>query len=340
VSATAQFPAADTPAAFDAVRRDESLLRPGVAAVCARLGLDPASARRFPDGSLPVYAVGPGSVLKFYPPCFAEERDREAAALGIAEGKLGVPTPGVESTGELDGWGYLRMTRLAGTSLAAAWPDIPAGDHKELARELGEALARLHALRDSRLAALGPHRNNPLAPGLVASEASAGKDGFLDSGWERFLAAQRAGCAARQASLGLAAPWLDAIDPFLAGVNLGDGAPGALLHTEIMREHLLVAPGPWRLTGLFDFEPAMTGAPEYEFASVGLFFSCGDAAVFRAVLDGYGRAPDPGFARRCLAYALLHRYSNLPWYLERLPASPGTRLADLADLWWGSGERA
>jgi hypothetical protein len=57
-----------------------------------------------------------------------------------------------------------------------------------------------------------------------------------------------------------------------------------LLHTEIMREHLLVTPHAdgWSLSGLFDFEPAMRGAREYEFASVGLFVSRGDAAFYLA----------------------------------------------------------
>jgi len=32
-----------------------------------------------------------------------------------------------------------------------------------------------------------------------------------------------------------------------------------LLHTEVIREHLLVDPGTWTLSGRLDFETAMTG---------------------------------------------------------------------------------
>ena len=35
-----------------------------------------------------------------------------------------------------------------------------------------------------------------------------------------------------------------------------------------------------------------------------------------------------------MAHALLHRYSNLRWYLERLPAPGATTLEQLADRWW------
>jgi hygromycin-B 7''-O-kinase len=35
-----------------------------------------------------------------------------------------------------------------------------------------------------------------------------------------------------------------------------------------------------------------------------------------------------------MAYALLHRYSNLRWYLERLPSPGVTSLDALAMRWW------
>jgi hygromycin-B 7''-O-kinase len=115
--------------------------------------------------------------------------------------------------------------------------------------------------------------------------------------------------------------------------------PRALLHTELMREHLLASPdgSGWRLSGLFDFEPAMLGAPEYDFASFGLFVSCGDGNFLRRALLAYGHAEhalDGALQCRLMAYALLHRYSNLRWYLERLPAAGATTLEQLAARWW------
>ena len=92
-----------------------------------------------------------------------------------------------------------------------------------------------------------------------------------------------------------------------------------------------------RLCGLFDFEPAMLGAAEYEFASVGLFVACGDARALRRVLLAYGYPPhalDEALQCRFMAYALLHRYSNLRWYLERLPAGDAQTLEQLATRWW------
>jgi hygromycin-B 7''-O-kinase len=38
--------------------------------------------------------------------------------------------------------------------------------------------------------------------------------------------------------------------------------------------------------------------------------------------------------RRLLAYALLHRYSDLPWWLEQLPPPPTPTPEALAAHWW------
>ena len=311
------WPGCATEQDFAAVRRDDARLYPGVRAICAALGHGHANVERFPDGSLPVYAIGDDLVLKLYPPLFADEHHTEAAVLSAVAGRLAVPTPAVLANGALSGWGYLLMTRLRGRPLTAAWSDIHGSGQAALARALGVALAALHALPAPRCEAVR-----------------------ID--WHAFVDTQRRTALARQRARGLDEMWLRQIPDFLASVSLDGAAPAALLHTEVMREHLLVTrrDDEWRLSGLFDFEPAVRGAPEYEFASVGLFFACGDSHLLRQVLLAYGYAPEQlnrELSRRLLAYALLHRYSNLPWYLWRLPVGRAvTSLDDLATCWFAT----
>lgn len=311
----AGFPAAATAAEFEAVARDEARLAPGAAAICERHGLAGEGLARFADGSLPVYAVGERRVLKLYPPCHLDERDRERLVLETLAGRLPVPTPEVEASGELDGWGYVLMSRLRGETMASAWPRIEERARRRLAASLGTALAALHELRDPRLAALG-------------------------GDWDRFVREQRASAADRQRARRLDESWIERIPGFLAGVTLDRAPAASLLHTEVMREHLLVSgeSGEWVLTGMYDFEPSMVGAREYEFASVGLFVSCGEAPLLRELLLAYGyRAADldAELQRRLLAYALLHRYSYLRWYMERVPPPAGTQTMEaLAAHWW------
>jgi len=93
-----------------------------------------------------------------------------------------------------------------------------------------------------------------------------------------------------------------------------------------------------QFAGFIDFEPSMFGPCEYDFASVGLFVTAGDPAALKSFFTGYGNLEESrrvDFRRRIMAYTLLHRYSNLNWYLQFMPKAE--RLEDLADLWWGIG---
>lgn len=309
----------DTDEAFDALIGDDAALRPGVEALLRANGVDPAGLTRYQDGSLPVYAAGE-LVLKLFPQVCAEDYLVEAGVLGAVEGRLPIATPAVHAAGEHGGWGYVIMGRLPGVSLATTWEHTTVADRDRIAGQLGETMATLHAVPP---------------PGIV---------GWQPADWPGFVAEQRAGCVAHQRSRGLTADWLDQLPGYLDEVDAAGGLADTepvLLHTEIMRQHLLVTEHPsggWRLSGLFDFEPAMRGAREYEFAAVGVFGSEGDARFLRGCLTGYGYRADQldhALSRRLLAWTLLHRYSNLPGYLRRLPAPERPTMDALADRWFG-----
>lgn len=308
------FPPITDVSPWDTLRRDDDALRPGVEAICARHGLGAPEVTRLPGGSVPVYGLGAGLALKVFPPGEAAYAPTEALALAAVAGRLPLPTPELVAADALGEWSYVLMSRLPGRLLVDAWPELTADDRDRLADDLGAGLAALHALDAAPL-------------------------GGLTADWGTFLSAQRESAVERQRARGLDARWLVQIPGFLDAWMPSVDGPRALLHTELMREHLLVSPaqGRWRVTGLFDFEPAMVGAPEYDLASFGLFVSCGDGRFLRRALRAYGYgegALDGALQRRLMAYALLHRYSHLRWYLDRLPAPEATSLDALAARWW------
>ncbi|MFF8899770.1 phosphotransferase [Streptomyces lydicus] len=307
------LPRVETDDEGDAVVPDEAVMRPGAAALCERLGLAAAALTRYPAGSRPVYAVGTRYVLKLFPAAGAEDGIAESRVLAHLQGRLPVPTPYVHDAGEYgNGWRYVLMSQLRGTDLALAWPRVPRADQERIATEAGEVLAALHALDPAPLA-------DVLGPG----------------DWGGFLGRQRDTAVGRQRAHRLPEPWLEQIPDFLASVPLPARPPGVLLHTEFMRQHLTVDPSDdWRLTGLLDFEPAMIGPRAYDFVAVGLFVSRGDPRLLSRVLAAYG---EPFAPRELLALTLLHRCSNLPWYLRELPAPPQPTLESLAETWFGVG---
>lgn len=313
----AVLPPAATEEAFASIRQDEAVLRPGVERLCQRLGVDAARLTRYAAGSRPVYAAG-DLVLKLFPPVATWPRWRvEAEVLAAVHGRLPTPTPQVQATGEHDGWGYLLMSRLPGIPLDTVWDQVPAAGRDRLAGQLGETIATLHQLPPPAIRDWWP------------------------ADWGAFVARQRAQAVSEQRDLGLPAAWADQIPGFLDAVALPTGTP-VLLHTEVMREHLLATEGPdgtWELSGLIDFEPAMRGEGEYEFVAVGVFVAEGDARFLARTLTAYGYHPDqlgPSLRRRLLAWGILHRYSNLSWWMRRLPTPARPTLDAVADCWFAT----
>lgn len=308
------LPQATDEPGWDALCADDAALAPGVAAVCTHHGLAGQPVRRYGSGSLPVYAIGDAQVLKLFPPPEGEHASIEARTMSAVHGALPIPTPRLLAHDVIDGWHCLLMTQLRGRRLVDVWPELSLEQRDRFADELGASIAALHAIDTSPLADFGPR-------------------------WDEFLPAQRAGAVERQRECRLGARWLERLPDFLDRWMPPIDTRRSLLHTELMREHLMVANEGtgWQLSGLFDFEPAMLGAPEYDFASFGLFVACGDGRLLRRSLRAYGYQDDQldaALQNRLMAYAILHRYSNLRWYLERVPAPGATTLEELATHWW------
>ncbi|MEU6098221.1 aminoglycoside phosphotransferase family protein [Streptomyces sp. NPDC047079] len=307
------LPTVDTYKELQAIVSDETVLRPAALDLCNQMGLVGLALRRFDDGSLPVYALGGDMVLKLYPRFGTAEAIREARVLSHLWGQLPLPTPRLIATDEyVNGWRFVLMSRLPGRSVAEAWPMLTAAEQDRIVTESAQTLAALHAMAWKPLTdVVGP------------------------SDWSSFLRRRRAGTLEQHRRSGVTEPWLSRIPEFLDSVPLPTSTEQALLHTEFMREHLTIdMRGGRRLTGLFDFEPAMIGDPAYDFAGVGLFVTRADARQLRRFYEAYGRAPhDPD---QLLAYALLHVYSDLPFYLRELPVPPEPRLDALAELWFGT----
>lgn len=308
------FPQATDESGWDALCDDDAALARGVTALCAQHGLGGRPVVRYDSGSLPVYAVGTEHVLKLFPPGEGDHASIEARSLRTVHGALPIPTPRLLAKDTVDGWHCLLMTQLRGRRLVDMWTELSQAEHDRFADELGASIAALHAIDTTALADYTPH-------------------------WQEFLPAQRASAVERQRERQLDAFWLERLPEFLNRWMPPIDTHRSLLHTELMREHLMVANvgSGWQLSGLFDFEPAMLGAPEYDFASYGLFVACGDGRFLRRSLLAYGYRSDQldaALQNRFMAYAILHRYSKLRWYLDRLPAPGARTLEQLAAHWW------
>ena len=283
-----------------------------IAAVAAQEGLGDGEAEFFEEGSALVGGFG-RRVIKIFAGFDRALRDTEVAVLSSLEGRLSCRTPSVESSGEFEGWPYLVMSRLNGVALSDVWGELDLEEKERLCVAIGESAAELHRVPVGSLADLEPR-------------------------WDLFLQSQRRAASEKQRGHSLAEEWVEQIDPFLLNTALPERSD-VILHTELMRQHFLVERGAsgWSLTGLVDFEPAMIGQPEYDFASVGLFVTSGEQGLLGPLLRSYGYTTqqlDEEFQRRALCYTILHRYSCLPWYFRFMPMEGATTLDQIAKRWW------
>ncbi|MFN3945204.1 MAG: fructosamine kinase family protein [Allosphingosinicella sp.] len=228
---------------------------------------------RRPDGRL--------SVAKSSPAAGAE------AAMLRALAGAGIPTPAVE--GEHPPVLILEHVANDGVLSPKAW------------REIGAALARLHAVR-------GEGYGWPVDYAIGTVEL----DNRVSGDWPRFWAEQRLVSAARL----LDRPWRERVDRAAARMAdlLPAAPPPALLHGDLWTGNILVRDG--RLAALID--PACYhGDPEFDLAMLTLFAE--PPAEFH---EAYG-APRQGAEERRPAYQLFPALVHL-----RLFGQPYAAMAD------------
>jgi hygromycin-B 7''-O-kinase len=237
---------------------------------------------------------------------------------------LGIPIARVRASGHLAPhadwpWPYLVFDFIPGDSLGEQWAQVSSADRMRIARELGQAVRRLHAI------------------------STAGSPVFCPTtqDYQTLLVNQRAGCADRHRAWGhLPAHLIDQIDRYLPPIEtlLEDQTPH-LIHADLTRDHLLgrVTDGAWRTLAIIDFGDAMTGSLLYELGALHLDLFQADRAMLSAFLSAYGlpAAAYPALPARALATALLHRFdlfAGLPPAALDVPS-----LEDLAQALWRAG---
>ena len=223
----------------------------------------------------------------------------EAQFLRFLYEKLTVPTPRLISTGIHDCYPYIIMEEIHGLPLKTQWKYLNRRDREKVIEQSALMLKKLHSLSTEGI-------------------------GYTETGW-----------VANHRGFGLDENRISEILHFIETTEpVEDTSERVICHTEIMREHLFIKRerGEVRLSGLIDFEPSMVAIPEYDLCSVGLFLSAGEKGLFRHFLEVYGYR---GGGKAVMRMLLLHRYSNMKWFISTLPGEIQSEpLESLSDYWY------
>jgi hygromycin-B 7''-O-kinase len=108
-------------AAYESIQTDVQTWLPAMRMICQRHTLPAGALARLSEGTNVVFAAGTQYIIKLYPPHWRRLCERERLVAEHLHGKLSVATPAIVAVGELEGWPYLVMQRLAGRYLAEVW---------------------------------------------------------------------------------------------------------------------------------------------------------------------------------------------------------------------------
>ncbi len=296
---------------------NHDIWRQAAASICARHNLSYASLRRSQQGENIIFFVDRRFVIKIFAP-FRQCYLREKAALEFANGKLRIETPATLHAGEIEGWSYLVMTRLAGFTAREVWPEVGERDRIEIVSRLGAALKNLH-----------DH-----APPL--------SDPALNRDWSGFIERQAQNCVERQRDCYANPEWLESLPAYIAArlPLLPVESKPALLHSDVHLGNLLLAQenGRWKISGIFDFGDSFCGFHEYEFVAPGVLMTQGSRRLQRAFLLAYGYKEselDLSLRARLMLLTVLYECSDLRKYATRLrPEAVNFTLDELEAAIW------
>jgi hygromycin-B 7''-O-kinase len=291
---------------------------PLVREICRRHSLGtPREIRAGYPGSHAVFVVGDAVVVKIAAPFWREDFAREQELYRLLEDRDELLAPRLLASGIIEAgqpWPYFLMVRRPGARIADVWPEVPPRDRHRIAEHLGRMTRVLHDFPVDQL------------PWPDATSAA----------WREFVERQLAGCVVHHGEKeSLPEHLLEQLPDYLASIGPlcpADFRP-RLLNCDITEDHVLLSRvgGRWEITGWIDFGDARVGDPEYEWVAVGLGALASEVDVIRRFLTAYGwEWWGEAFNRRMLAWSLLHLFSDMRPFLERLGGAD--RVRDLEEL--------
>lgn len=278
--------------------------------ICASKNL-PFSGKRILEGSTILYRTGHGLILKIFSSEEPKLCRNEASFLELLSGNLSVKTPELEASGTYKGYPYILMEEFTDTSLKDSWKGMNSRNREALVEQIAGMLTELHKI--------------PLH-----------KVTFRETVWETFITRQLKHLNRNHTSFGVSNRRVRQIEEYILRTEpVEHSSKQVVCHTEVMPEHLFSRTGKGKqiLSGLIDFEPSMIAVPEYDLCAAGVFVTAGEKGLFGKLLNAYGYTGSPESIMRML---LLHRYSNMKWFISRIPEKhqSGT-MDDLCSYWFG-----
>lgn len=227
-------------------------------------------------------------IVKIYPPELTWKLHKEIHVYGLL---AGLPVPSVVHSGE----GYLVLTLLDGVPLSTVSAELDSAQLREIYRQLGRLLRRIHGVAQEGFGYIGTSVIDPVptntgymsgrfAHKLAEFERLGGDPGLRDA----------------------VAAWVAERSELFAACR----AP-VLCHNDYYEGNILVAQG--QVTGIVDVENALAGDPVLDIAKTEYYSIHGDEGKLAALIEGYGDPP-AGWPETLPLYRVYHVLELWDWF--------------------------
>jgi hygromycin-B 7''-O-kinase len=265
--------------------------------ICIRHSISFIELRRANSSDHVVFAIDDSLILKIYRPfrnCFG----REMKALEFINGKTDFEVPEILHTGELEGFDYVLMTQVKGTSIQRSdWLKFSQSQQINLIVKLASGLKQIHELNAES----------------------------FESNWSEFVRDRSSTFIERQISHQVNPKIIEALPKFidenLKLVPLNNR--NTFMHADIHFGNLRLSNGVGNplISGLFDFADSRCGFHEYDFLAIGVLIMQGQREIQREFFKASGYAEkdlDETMRRRLMMLTMLYESADLRRYAMRL----------------------
>jgi aminoglycoside phosphotransferase (APT) family kinase protein len=230
-----------------------------------------------------IYAIGltdgaPSLVLKVYPESLHWKMQKEVNVCALLSDQLSVPVPRVllaDDTKSVIGLNFVLMNKLDGAVLRTLEPALPDTELLSAYSQMGEVLRQIHRISMPSFGYIGPHGVwTPHASNraYMSAQFETKLTEFIERGGDTALGDRLRAVVIERLYL------LDAC------------TTSHLCHYDFHSGNVLAErnAGPFRLSGILDFESAIAGDPLMDIAKALYYFTPADEPKKAALLAGYG----------------------------------------------------
>jgi hygromycin-B 7''-O-kinase len=276
--------------------------------ICRQLKRKYKQITKFDTGSVIVYQLGESDILKIYPYYDFDIYEVEKNVLSfLNQQELSVEVPELIETGEHEGCPFILMSKVKGQLLSEVQDQLSEDELTKVSINMAEIMNEFHNLDISNL--------------------------NLNNEWEKYIENQISSLEDKHKGFGLSEVLLNQIDNYF-NRDLIDTKSVSLLTGEWTPFNVLVN-DQYEIISVIDFGDCFIGNATYDLLGPPIFTFKNNKKDFFLSYGIKEVELNSFHEKKLMTYLLIHRYSNLNWFMDMNNVSDVDTFEEMAKVFYG-----